>query len=204
MLHLSDEHLIRSCMAGCKQHCSLLYERYQRFVYSLIYTKVRDQDLTADLLQETFLRAFKGLGAFRSESSFKNWLAKIAVNLCKDYWRREVRQPFKFESLDQGDESGPKWDIPDEPEKSDPSVQYERKEMVSLIARELGRMAKEDQQILLLWSEGYGQKEIAELCGFPQGTIGRKIAEGRNFLREIINQQRLFSRQGKRKHGSKK
>lgn len=200
MNQLSDDHLVKSCLQGCQEHCKLLYERYKRLVFSLTYSYYKDKELARDLRQETFLKAFKGLRKFRGDASFKNWLSTIAVNLCKDNQNRQMRERLNKESLDaamdHNDEDSPKRDFPDDPEKRDPSLLYEKAEQKALIGEALKRMDQVSRQIVLLWADGMTQKEISEIVKLPQGTVGRETSDAKALIRSIIAQ--------KKKRGSKK
>ena len=190
MSSLSDEQLIRSCAEGRQHHCKVLYDRYQRLVGKVLYDYFRDPHLVDDLRQETFIKAFRGLDRFRGEAAFKNWLLRIAVNVCRDHQRRRQRQPAEIESLDAmlNGKDGPqnKPEPADNPERSDPSVQYEKMERKALIAKALEKLDPEDRQIVLLWSEGFKQQEIAVIVNLPKGTVGRKISEAKALIKSII------------------
>ncbi|MEW5906807.1 MAG: sigma-70 family RNA polymerase sigma factor [Elusimicrobiota bacterium] len=66
---------------------ALIVDEHQRLVYSLALRLTGDTAAAEDIAQETFLSAWKHLDRFRGESSLKNWLARIAVNKVRSYWR---------------------------------------------------------------------------------------------------------------------
>lgn len=93
----SDESLAALAAVGDAASFALLVERYEHRVYRLACRLTTEAD-AADILQETFLRAFRGVASFRGESRFGTWLYQIATNACFMHRRTRARQPT--ESLD--------------------------------------------------------------------------------------------------------
>jgi RNA polymerase sigma-70 factor, ECF subfamily len=69
-----------------------LIRRYQRMIHSLTYRMTGSQADAEDASQETFIRAFRQLAAYRGESRFSTWLCRIAVNACLNWRTREHRR----------------------------------------------------------------------------------------------------------------
>lgn len=94
----TDSELIRRFQAGEQQAFNLLALRHRRAVFVTIVGLTGDADEAEDLTQETFIKAFEALGAFRGESGFYTWLYRIAVNLSLNRLRkRKVRSFFGLE-----------------------------------------------------------------------------------------------------------
>jgi RNA polymerase sigma-70 factor, ECF subfamily len=72
-------------MSGKKELFEIIVNRYRRPVMTLIFRMTGDYDVSLDLAQETFLKAWKYLKSYRHDMKFSSWLFKIAVNLAKDY-----------------------------------------------------------------------------------------------------------------------
>src|SRR5690349_10757555 len=79
---LDDAALVAAVLAGRREAFDVLVARHQRMVYQLCYRFVPNHADAADLTQETFVRAWKGLASFRGEARWTTWLHRIAVNLC--------------------------------------------------------------------------------------------------------------------------
>ena len=77
-----DRTLVAICLAGRREAFDVLVERHRRQVYQLCYRYVGNHEDAADLAQDAFVRAFKGLKGFKGESSLATWLYRIAVNVC--------------------------------------------------------------------------------------------------------------------------
>jgi RNA polymerase sigma-70 factor (ECF subfamily) len=82
LAELSEAALVEACLAGRAEAFDLLVERHRRPVYQLCYRFVGNHEDANDLSQDVFLRAYRGLRRFRSESSLKTWLYRIGVNVC--------------------------------------------------------------------------------------------------------------------------
>src|SRR5688572_23181561 len=89
----SDEDLVARAIDGGTESVNQLVKRWERPIYALAYrTLGRDED-ARDVTQETFLREFRSIGGFRGQAKFSSWLYRIALNLCRDWLRRERRTP---------------------------------------------------------------------------------------------------------------
>lgn len=83
----SDELLVEQVRAGEEQALSLLYRRHVTAIYRFILAQVREVQDAEDLTADTFARMLRGLGAFRGEASFRNWLYQIARNAVRNHRR---------------------------------------------------------------------------------------------------------------------
>src|SRR6478752_8876345 len=89
----TDEELVAKSMNGDVDSFNQLVLRWERPIYALAYRVIgRDED-ARDVAQETFLRAFRALPGFKGQAKFSSWLYRIALNLCRDWIRREKRTP---------------------------------------------------------------------------------------------------------------
>src|SRR5258706_14975531 len=97
----TDEELVARSIGGDSESFNELVLRWERPIYSLAYRTIGREEDARDVCQETFLRAFRALPAFRGQAKFSSWLYRIALNLCRDWMRRERRAPVV-----QGPENG--------------------------------------------------------------------------------------------------
>jgi RNA polymerase sigma-70 factor (ECF subfamily) len=79
---VDDSELVTACLAGDREAFDGIVERHRQQVYQLCYRYVGSHEDAADLAQDTFIRAFKGLRGFKGQSSIGTWLYRIAVNVC--------------------------------------------------------------------------------------------------------------------------
>src|SRR5260221_14300678 len=89
----TDEELVARSIRGDENSFNQLVLRWERPIYALAYRTIGREEDARDVCQETFLRAFRALPAFRGQAKFSSWLYRIALNLCRDWMRRERRAP---------------------------------------------------------------------------------------------------------------
>src|SRR5919206_4188283 len=89
----SDEELVTRSIGGDAESFNQLVLRWERPIYALAYRTLGREEDARDVCQETFLRAFRSLPGFRGQAKFSSWLYRIALNLCRDWIRRERRTP---------------------------------------------------------------------------------------------------------------
>src|SRR6266568_5449840 len=89
----TDEELVARSMGGDLDSFNQLVLRWERPIYALAYRTIGREEEARDVCQETFLRAFRALPGFRGQAKFSSWLYRIALNLCRDWIRRERRAP---------------------------------------------------------------------------------------------------------------
>ncbi len=89
----TDEELVARSRTGDLESFNQLVLRWERPIYALAYRTIGREEDARDVCQETFLRAFRALGGFKGEAKFSSWLYRITLNLCRDWIRRERRQP---------------------------------------------------------------------------------------------------------------
>jgi RNA polymerase sigma-70 factor, ECF subfamily len=95
---MTDEHeTIRRVLDGDYDAFETFVEKYQARIYRHICKMVPDKQLAQDLLQETFLSAYKGLGSFSGASSFSTWLFKIATNTALMFLRKHQPECIEYE-----------------------------------------------------------------------------------------------------------
>jgi RNA polymerase sigma-70 factor (ECF subfamily) len=95
----TDAQLVSAYMKGNEQAISVLITRHKQKIYSFIYSKVFDRDVSEDIFQDTFIKVIKTLkrGAYNEEGKFISWVMRISHNLVIDYFRKNNRMP-KFEN----------------------------------------------------------------------------------------------------------
>jgi len=150
-----EEQLIASILGGNSQEFHALIRPYERTVYVMALTLVKNEADAEDIAQEAFLKAFRNLKNFRAESKFSTWLISITLNEARSRLRRKSAVPM--ESLDEpADEQG----------HVSPAVLVDWREIPSeaverLEVRQLLQQAVED--IPLIYRETFVLRDIEEL-----------------------------------------
>src|SRR5947199_2301893 len=84
-MEITDAAVVAQVLAGDREAFRLLVDRHTRSIYSVAYRMTGNQQDAEEIVQETFLRAYKSLGRFELRSSFSTWLYRIAVNRSLDF-----------------------------------------------------------------------------------------------------------------------
>ena len=96
---LSDSQLVNQYCSGNTKALTVLIERHRQKLFRFIYSKVQDQDIASDLVQDTFLKVINTLnkGGYKEEGKFLPWSMRIAHNLVIDHFRRLKKMPLQYE-----------------------------------------------------------------------------------------------------------
>src|SRR2546430_9808997 len=90
----TDEDLVARSKTGDTESFNQLVKRWERPIFALAYRTLGREEDARDVTQETFLRAFRALPGFKGDAKFSSWLYRIALNLCRDWMRRNRRAPM--------------------------------------------------------------------------------------------------------------
>jgi RNA polymerase sigma-70 factor (ECF subfamily) len=96
----SDDYLVQLCLQGNKQSFGKLYQRHQARVRSTLY-QLCGADGLDDLVQDVFLRAWKGLGKFKHNAQFSTWLYRITWNVACDRRKAYAKARDRHVSVDE-------------------------------------------------------------------------------------------------------
>ena len=189
---MTEQELVRRAKDGDQLAFEQLVTDNEKRIYNLCRRMVGDQEDAAELCQEAFLNAWRGLPRFQGESAFSTWLYRLASNVCLDFLRREKRRKslsLTVVSLDQ--EEAVELEIPDQ--RYAPEGELERLEQRQAIRDGLARLSEEHRQVLVLRElSGLSYREIAQLLGVEEGTVKSRIARARGALRKVLVEEGNF------------
>ncbi|MEJ6675503.1 MAG: sigma-70 family RNA polymerase sigma factor [Polaribacter sp.] len=99
---IQDSVLVSDYISGKEASLSILINKHQQRLFSFIYSKIQDKDLTEDIFQDTFIKVIKTLikGKYNEEGKFLPWVMRIAHNLVIDHFRKNNRMP-SFKNTDE-------------------------------------------------------------------------------------------------------
>ena len=178
---MTEQELIKAAAGGDADAFGTLVERYQDKVYHLALRMCGQEEDAADVAQEAFLAAWRGLPAFRGEAGFATWLYRLTSNASIDHLRRAKRQRGDV-SLDDADLG---LDAPDQ--APSPQERAEEAELRQAVAQGLGRLSEDHRQVLVLREvQGLRYEEIAGALDLDLGTVKSRIARARGALRKIL------------------
>jgi RNA polymerase sigma-70 factor, ECF subfamily len=182
----TDEELVARSKTGDTESFNQLVKRWERPIFALAYRTLGREEDARDVTQETFLRAFRALGGFKGDAKFSSWLYRIALNLCRDWIRKERRAPVlampegvEVEQL--AAEQGPTETVED---------LAARAELGREVAKAMEFLPAEQRQAIILKEyHGLTFQEIADLMRCPLSTVKTRVYQGLSTLRKQLGEQ---------------
>jgi RNA polymerase sigma-70 factor (ECF subfamily) len=179
----ADAYYIAQCVAGDRQAFATLYRRHVAKVRSTLY-QLCGADVLDDLVQEVFLRAWKGLKSFRQTAQFSTWLYRITWNVACDRRRELARgrtrqvqtdpehlQALADAAIAKGGQPSPL-----------SQIHYQ-----DVVRRGLSQLNFERRSVLVLHDlENLPQKDVAIVLGIPVGTVKSRLFHARQALRQYL------------------
>ena len=157
--------------------------RWERPIFALAYRTIGREEDARDVCQETFLRAFRALPGFRGQAKFSSWLYRIALNLCRDWVRRERRTGFVQPPEDVDLMELLAADAPTETIED----RVARNHQVRMVERAMTRLSEEQRMAIVLKEyHGLTFQEIADLAGCPLSTVKTRLYQGLALLRREL------------------
>ncbi len=155
-----------------EQKLTRMAETYQGLLLRMCYVSLRDMGLAQDAVQETFLRAYRGMTGFRGDCSEKTWLLRIAVNIC-----RSMQRSAWFHRVDR--RVTPE-DLPIAQELHCPE------EEMDLMCSILRLPPKMKEVILLYYWQNMTLEEIAQVLELSHSTVSTRLKRAREMLRGML------------------
>ncbi len=182
---ITDQELVEKAQQGDKKAFNLLVVRYQNRVAGLLTRYVARDDIP-DIVQESFIKAYRSLESFRGESAFYTWLYRIAVNTAKNHLTSLGRRPPKEDILAEDAES---YDVGTQLREADtPENLVLSNELKRIVFETIENLPEELKAAITLREiEGLSYEEIAETMNCPVGTVRSRIFRAREAIDARIN-----------------
>ncbi len=195
--------LIARSQLGDVSAFNQLVLNYQQSTYGVIFRMLGDRDTAADVTQDVFIAAFRGIQSFRGGSSFRAWLMRIASNAACDYWRRTQRHPTESLDIDADDDDAHAASILNSAvamgQEVNPEEYLLNRELQELIQRGLQELPLDQRVAVVLCDiQGLSYEEIAATTQATMGTVRSRIARGRARLRSYLYKYRELLPRGYR------
>lgn len=180
-----DLQLIRGTLGGDFRAFENIVDKYQGKIFRHLRKMVNDPSLAEDLLQDTFLNAYRGLNSFTGASSFSTWLFRIATNSALMYLRKERPETVEYDDKV----------LTDSVDVLTPSPAFVSTPLEILLSLEGKEKIEEaiDQLPLIYRSvvvlrdvEGFSLEEVANILGASIPAIKSRLHRARNIVRETL------------------
>lgn len=172
----ADAELVRLAQAGDQHAFKALVVKYQRRIARHVARYVRRATDVEEVVQDAFIRAYRGLASFRGDASFYSWLYRIATNAAFSFLKKNAGEVEADERADAAFEPG----VSDE---QTPERILLARQIGDAVERAMSRLQPDLAEALVLFEvEGKSYKEIAEMLGTPIGTVRTRIFRAREFI----------------------
>jgi len=171
-----DAALVEACLSGRRDAFEVIVERNRRQVYQLCYRYVGNHEDAADLAQDVFIRAFKGLRGFKGQATLSTWLYRIAINVCLN---RVSLKTLRTEALDPRERVDLRAERPD--------VTLLRRERAAQVRAAISRLPRKQRATLIL--RVYHELPHEEIAGILGSSVGAAKA---NFFHALANLKKLL------------
>ncbi len=182
-----EAELVTDLQGGSGAAFDWLVTHYSRPVYGLVAGMVSESSDAADITQDVFLKAFRGIRGFRRGSSLKTWLYRIAIREALNHRRWLWRHHRQQDSIDAETETGHA-SLEIEDAGSTPFEQAAAHEVQQAVQQALLKIPEAFRSAVILRDlEGMSYEEVAEVLAVTVGTVKSRILRGRRMLREILD-----------------
>jgi len=168
---------VQPARSGSPEAWDVLFRRYQLPLYAYVFELVHHEQVSLDVVQETFINAVRHLGSLRDDAKFGSWLFGIAHQKCVQRWRKEGREellPDEVAVVSSDLEEGPdEWLM--------------RQEQEAEFMQLLQQLPPPQRSVLLLhFIEDFPLAEIAAITGAQLGTVKSRLHYAKKALRKLI------------------
>lgn len=167
-----------------------LFQAYEQKIFNLVYRLVGDYEDAADLTSDTFVRALRAYDRFRGDAHPYTWLYRIALNLCKNYFRQQRHRSrvhsFSLDSPVTSEEG----EVPREIEdgRAAPQQQVEAKELGGEVQKCLLALRPDFRALILLRDlQGLSYREIGSILGCSEKAVKSRLFRARAQLRDALS-----------------
>ncbi len=176
-----EQHLIARAQRGDMSAFEALANLHTAYVYNLALRVARDPHEAEDLTQETWLRVWRGLPAYRAQARFTTWLYRIVTNL---FYNRLPRLKQELAALDTDDVA---MELPDEHQHTEEGLLS--KELKTHLHHAIQNLPSHYQLLITLRHlQDLSYTDIAQITGMPLGTVKTGIFRARQMLKTTLEQ----------------
>ena len=182
-----EAELVTELQGGSGAAFDWLVTHYSGPVYGLVAGMISEPSDAADITQDVFLKAFRGIRGFRRGSSLKTWLYRIAIREALNHRRWLWRHHREQDSIDAEPDNGHAT-LEIEDDRGTPFDQAASHEVQQAVQQALLKVPEVFRSAVILRDlEGMSYEEVAEVLSVTVGTVKSRILRGRRLLREILD-----------------
>lgn len=180
---MTDEKIVGLCRRCNGRAFDLLTAKYGSGLYAFINSMAGGHAATDEILQETFIKAFGGIGKYGSGGGFRGWIYRIAYNECLDYLKSEARRACREREYGEAR-------LASETERGSVETIVLRRESAARAREALMELPENQRTAIRLFAvDGFSIKEIAAVMGCAEGTVMSHLHRARRAMRERLAEE---------------
>ena len=185
--HEDDEVLVRRTQRGDSAAFDVLVERYKERLYATVYHMTANHEDANDLVQDTFIKAFKSLNSFRGQSSFYTWVYRIAVNRTINFLkRRKNRNQYSLDDLDSSIQTDP--DLVEMMSHVTPRREVVLIELHERLNEALQKLSEPHRAVVTMHDiQAMTHADIAKVIRCSEGTVRSRLFYARQQLQGLLS-----------------
>ena len=182
----SDQEIIAEILKGNSRRFAVLVDRYKDRGMTLAVRILGSREEAEEVLQDAFVRAYRGLRDFRSEAKFSTWFYRILYNLCMTRLSRRKGSPTRVEQ----DEELNSETVSGDSEVPTPLQIAETQELRAILLEEISRLPDHFRAaVTLFYLEDLSYGDLALTLNLPLGTVKTNLFRARVLLRQRVLQR---------------
>ena len=186
---LVDMDVIAQVLTGDQQAYSILVERYQNFVFTIVLRYIKSREDAEEVAQDIFIKAYRSLADFKGASKFSTWLYTVTTTTCITFLRKKK---LEVHSLD----NEKVFAVADNIDGGMSANQIEQKSKVNMVNQAIKMLSPDDAQIITLFYKAeQSLEEIATILGKEPNAVKVQLHRARGRLKDKM--QNYFSEEVK-------
>lgn len=183
--------LVRRCQKGDNAAFAKLVENYQKRVFSVALSMVKNPEDAMDIAQDSFIKINRYIGNFKGTSSFYTWIYRIVVNMCIDHLRRSGKHMHTDfdERIDHAPNAAVAAPVFGDRQDANPSKNFGRKELAARIRQAVDELPPYHRTVIIMREiEGMSYADMAKMMGVSKGTIMSRLHHARQKLQRSLSE----------------
>lgn len=174
----TEKELVEKILDGEWKNFAILVEKYQSKVYSYVYYLMNNREDAEEVVQDTFVKAYRSLHQFRGEASFSTWLIRIAHHNCLTRFRKKIPENVSLDELDH---------VCDK--RSDPSDNLDLGDRKRILEFALKGLKPEERSVItLFYYNELSVQEITKVTDLSVSNIKVMLHRSRGKLLQILKE----------------
>ena len=177
-----DQELVERAQQGDTKAFEMLVVKYNRRLGRLLSRFIKDEHEVNDVVQETFIKAYRALPNFRGDSAFYTWLYRISINTAKNFLANNNKRPIMASEITNGD--GEVMDVVEQvADNLTPEAELMNKQILQTVESAVAKLPEDLRRAITLREmDGLSYEEIAEVMQCPIGTVRSRIFRAREVI----------------------